>query len=156
MENKDLFTEEEISDLLEEEGVELIEFKVMTYNDSLTLRCVVDYPHGGINLDECVRLNRKIVEFLEQRNAEANVAVEVNSPGLDRKLKTVADFKRIYGRTVMLWLSAEVEGKAYWEGEIVAVNDNRLVIRVNDREIAVDFSLVQTGREKIGMTREDN
>ena len=86
---------------VERDGIELLEVQFRRSGARGVLTFVVDKP-GGVTLDDCADVNRRLGGYLD-REAEAEGAttllggsyyLEVNSPGLDRPLKTPRDFER--------------------------------------------------------------
>ena len=111
---------------------------------------LVDYPQGGVTMEDCAFVNRKIFSFLETTNMLGDdFAVEVNSPGLDRSLKTRSDFLRVKGRYVMLWLIEPFMGKAYIEGELLDIHNDFLVLMCKGNRLDVPLKSIKTGKERI-------
>jgi len=142
--------QEKIKSIIQEQGAELLGYKVFIISGKSIIRCLVDYPTGGITMDNCVKINRKIFSYLEENNSSGeDYAVEINSPGLDRPLKEYKDFLRVKGKTILLWLNEPVCEKEYLEGEVKEVNENKLSLSYKDEIIDIDFNKVKLGKEKI-------
>lgn len=130
-------------------GIDLIEFRIFGTANALTIRCVVDYPSGGINLSECALLNRKLAEFIEQNNIlPQGYALEINSPGLDRRLTNYADFLRVKNKFVLIWLSSAVKGQTYWEGELTHLTANKIVLQTKQGSIELELNNIKVGKQK--------
>ncbi|MCP4652223.1 MAG: hypothetical protein GY858_02415 [Candidatus Omnitrophica bacterium] len=139
-----------VQNILNDCDVELIEFKSFFGQGQYIVRCVVDCPGGGILIDDCSRVNKKVTNFLNESGLLGEkFCVEVNSPGLDRKLKGYDDFKRALRRQMGLWLETAVDGKEYVEGEIIAVNKEFLSIKIKEKTVDINFSEIKVGKEKI-------
>lgn len=131
-------------------GCELIEFKVFFSNGITTLRCFIDYPEGGINLDTCVKVNKRISAYVDESNCLGEkYTVEVNSPGLDRPLKCKNDFRKVRGKPVSLWFKELVLGKPSLDGEVADITDKELVLIYKDKELKIDFNNIKLGKEKL-------
>ena len=75
-----------------------------------------------VTVDDCARASRAIEARLDAGELFAGKYVlEVSSPGVERPLKTVADWQRFVGRRARL-TSAAVGGMV--EGEIVGIEDD--------------------------------
>ena len=75
------------------------------------LRIYADKEEGGISLDECEAISRKLSDILDQEDPiSQNYYLEVSSPGIERKLKTEAHFQRYLGHTVDVGLYRAVKG----------------------------------------------
>ncbi len=139
-----------VQDIVKEAGVELLEFKIHPSSGKNILRCIVDLPEGGITLDSCAAINKRVVAYLEESgNLGSDYAVEVNSSGLDRKLHTFKDFLKVKGRNISLWLNGPVEGKEYLEGQVLAVDDSKLSLDYKDKILKINFNKIKVGKEKI-------
>lgn len=150
MEDRNKKIQREINDIVESLGAELIDFKIFYSSKRCILRCLVDTSEGGIALNSCAKINKKICAYLDESNCLGdNCTVEVNSPGLDRKLKISKDFFRVKGRMVSLWLNEPIEGKEYLEGKVVAVSDAKISLDYKDKIVEIEFSKITTGKEKI-------
>jgi ribosome maturation factor RimP len=133
-------------------GAELIDFRIFNTSGRNTLRCVIDYPLGGITIDNCAAINKKVVIFLESSKLLGDdYTVEINSPGLDRPLKTNKDFLRVQGKNVSLWLVEPVEDKDYLEGEVIKVSDEELEIVYKDKKVKINLDKIKIGKEKIAI-----
>ena len=142
--------QDKIKSIIQEEGAQLLDYKVFIVSGKSVVRCIVDYPTGGITMDDCVKINRKIFSYLEDNDFLGDdYAVEINSPGLDRPLKEYKDFLRVKGKTILLWLNEPVCEKEYLEGKIEEVNENKLSLLYKDETIDIDFSKIKLGKEKI-------
>ena len=150
MADKDRQIQIKVEDIIKEAGAELLELKIHSFRGKNILRCVVDLPQGGITLNSCATINRKAVAYLEETGfLGSDYSVEVNSPGLDRKLCTFKDFFRAKGRDIFLWLNEPVEGKEYLEGQVLALDDDELSLGYKDRILKISFNKIKVGKEKI-------
>jgi ribosome maturation factor RimP len=150
MENNNTVLEAKIREITAEFDAELVEIRISLFNGVTAVHCAVDYPHGGINLETCAHINKAIVGYLEAAALFGeDFSVEVNSPGLDRKLKTALDFKRVSGRVVMLWFDNPVCEKTYWEGEMEFVDGEKISLKTKDKALAINIADIKTAKEKI-------
>ena len=150
MENNNIILEAKVREILAGFGSELVELKITLFNGVTAVHCVADYPHGGINLDVCAQINKAIARYLEDTALFGeDFSVEVNSPGVDRKLKTALDFKRTSGRVVMLWFDGPVYEKTYWEGELEFIDDEKISLKTKDKALVINIADIKTAKEKI-------
>ncbi|MFH1519169.1 MAG: ribosome maturation factor [Candidatus Omnitrophota bacterium] len=139
-----------VKDIIEGEGAELIDFKLFTSGRRYTLRCLIDLLEGGITLGRCAAINKKVVAYLDQSESlGGDYLVEINSPGLDRKLSSFKDFFQLKGRRVSLWLREPVGGKEYLEGQILAVSGDKLSLSCSDKTFDIDFNKIKVGKQRI-------
>lgn len=150
MADRDKQIQLKVENIVKSQGAELIDFKILFPGGKYILRCIVDRQEGGITLDSCVAINKRIVAYLEESECLGeDYVVEINSPGLDRKINQPKDFLKIKGRKISLWLNEPVEGKEYLEGQVLDVSDDKLLLGYKDKILKVDFNKIKVGKEKI-------
>ncbi|HEX2541530.1 MAG TPA: ribosome maturation factor RimP [Caldimonas sp.] len=99
------------------------------------LRVTIDHPAAPagqaerfITVDDCERVTRQLQHVLEVEGL-AYERLEVSSPGLDRPLKSVADFARFAGEQVEVTLKVPFKGRKRFRGELLPEGDGwRLVL----------------------------
>lgn len=129
------------------DGVEVVETNVFCSQGNTIVRIIVDVPDGGIPLSMCARINRDMVAFMEQEFPAENVSVEVNSPGLDRPLRSQRDFERQRGKKVGIWLTQAVSGGTYVEGEVTDVSEQGIFLQKKDDQIHIPLASVIKGKQ---------
>lgn len=100
---------------VERNGAELIEVQFRRAGNRGVLTVVVD-KSGGVTLDDCADVNRRLGNYLDREAEEkagevgflrGSYFLEVNSPGLDRPLRALKDFERASGESVRVaWKAA--------------------------------------------------
>jgi len=134
-----------VANLLEDKKIELVDITYRRESGGMTLRLLVD-KEGGIALGECAELNSRIAEMLETADAiDDNYLLEVNSPGLDRPLKTRRDFERIMGKVVRVHTYERVNDKKDHEGEVKAIDDEKVTIG----DIEIGFEKISNAKLKL-------
>jgi len=80
--------------------LELVEIEFKRTGREAVLRLFID-KEGGVMLDDCADLSRELSLLLDVEDIiPCEYNLEVSSPGLDRPLKTLADYDRFAGRLV--------------------------------------------------------
>ncbi|MGZ5725055.1 MAG: ribosome maturation factor RimP [Caldimonas sp.] len=89
------------------------------------LRVTIDHPAAAagaperfITVDDCERVTRQLQHVLEVEGISYE-RLEVSSPGLDRPLKSAADFRRFLGEQVELTLKTPLSGRKRFRGELL-------------------------------------
>ena len=80
------------------------------------LRVFIDHP-DGVTLALCERVTALLSEERER------YSLEVSSPGLDRPLKTEADYRRFLGRLARISAYEPVESRRHWTGRLTSFED---------------------------------
>lgn len=78
------------------------------------LRVTIDRP-DGVRIEDCEQVSRQLSRVFEVENIDYK-RLEVGSPGVDRPLKSVADFLRFTGRRVEVRLRQAVDGRRAFVG----------------------------------------
>ena len=100
-----------------EAGFDLIELNVRRHGSEIVVQILADRPTGGISMEECSFLNRKIVDVFDAQTAIAEeYSLELSSPGLDRPLRREADYLRFEGQAVSITLKEPFEGRKVFKG----------------------------------------
>lgn len=145
--------EQQFVPVIKEEGFEIFEIKVFYSGGRLNIRVIIDYEFGGIKLDQCAALSRKMNFWIEENEilGEEAFMLEFGSPGIDRILHDLKDFLRIKGRRVLVWLDEKVNEKEYYEGMVLGTDEERsvLLIEVNGEELSIPLNIIRKGKEKI-------
>lgn len=114
--------------LLSEAGVELVDLTYRGESGGIVLRFTVDKA-GGITIGECGSLSRKIEAAIDEANTiEGPYSLEVQSPGLDRKLVTTSDFERTIGKDIYVITYGPVEDKREFAGRLKWVGEESIKI----------------------------
>ncbi len=108
------------------DGVELIDVEM----DGGVLRLTVDRD-GGLDLDVISGLTRRISRLLDDEDPiPGRYTLEVSSPGLERRLRTPAHFRRAVGEQVNLRTAPGTEAGRRLRGTLVAADDEGITVRV--------------------------
>ncbi len=98
--------ESAIEQLLDQLGYELVVLEWGGGRRRPLLRLRVDRPgdrpgRSTLTADDCAGISRAVMGMLQQRaDATANFVLEISSPGVERPLVRVADFRRFAGEPV--------------------------------------------------------
>jgi ribosome maturation factor RimP len=153
MDRQEILTQLEglIGEYLKAQGYELVELIYRYEGRDLYLRVLADRAEGGITLDECSSLNSGIGAMLDEKNlVDARYILEVSSPGLDRPLRTKADFLRCLNRRARLFLRESLEGRSEIEGLIKGLAGDNVVVEEGAKSTEVPLSKISKARQIIG------
>ncbi len=135
--------------LLEEQGLELLEVQYRREQHGWVLRLVIDKP-GGVSLDDCVAISRELSQILDVEDfVDQAYNLEVSSPGLDRPLKSLADFQRFSGRMAKVVTSEPLAGTHVFVGRIQETEGDSIVLEVDRRKVVIPFPQVARARLEV-------
>ena len=124
-----------VEELLVNTALELVTVDYVKERDWY-LRVFID-KEGGVDLDDCQDLSRKLEELLDAQDLiKTSYILEVSSPGLDRELKKPRDFQREMGKDIDVSLFAPLDGKKVVTGPLSAYDGE--TINVGDMAIPMD------------------
>lgn len=124
-----------IRPLLDSRHVELVELICRNAGPRVLVRCLVDTVKG-ITLQELSFLSQAIGAVLEEHDVIPSAYwLEVNSPGLDRPLKSPADFERVIGRRIRVSAAVTLlDGQRETVGELLSAGEVFIVVKVDTGE----------------------
>ncbi len=132
--------------LVREEGLELVELEFTGKLPHLVLRVYVDKA-GGVDVEECARLSRRLSDFLDTEDLiERSYTLEVSSPGLDRPLISLGDFRRKTGEKVRLYLKTNSDKFTEVIGEIAGVEEEEIKIKIQDKVETIPLRKIEKGK----------
>jgi ribosome maturation factor RimP len=103
---------------------------------------------GGVSLDVCSKVSRDLSTALDVLELiDGHYRLEVGTPGLERHLYTLADYRRFAGRLAKLKLASAIAGQYVLLGNLSGVDaEDRVLIVVEGVEHAVRLEDVRTGQ----------
>jgi len=88
----------------------------------------------GITADQCAQVNRSVSSELERQNLiSGRYRLEVSSPGLDRPLKLVRQFRKNIGRRFKIIAPVENQ-KTATEGILREASETTLTLITNEKQ----------------------
>jgi ribosome maturation factor RimP len=111
-------------------GFELVDIELKKVAGGYVVRLFVD-KDGGIGLDDLQTVSEEVSAILDVEDPlPSTYTLEVSSPGLDRALKSEADYRRFAGRLAKVSSYELVDGRRHWLGRIVSVEEGALHLRL--------------------------
>ncbi|MGD8571805.1 MAG: ribosome maturation factor RimP [Gammaproteobacteria bacterium] len=124
-------------------GYELVGIEYLSQGKHSLLRVYID-RQDGITVDDCERVSHQVSGLLDVEDViHGHYNLEVSSPGLDRPLFTIEQFRRFRNQKAKVKLSTPVEGRRKFTGVIHEVNDDNVVLEVEGEDIELAFSAIE-------------
>ena len=124
-------------------GFELWGLEYQSQNRQALLRVYIDGP-DGVTVDDCAAVSRQISAVLDVEDPIAGeYTLEVGSPGMDRPLYTLEQFRQYLGESVKLRLRSAFEGRRNFNGELRAVEGDEIVLLVGDHEYVLPVEWIE-------------
>lgn len=117
------------------------------------LRVFIDKP-GGVTLGDCEQVHVSLGHALDVEDPIPHAyTLEVSSPGLDRPLRRLDDFRRVLGQSVTVKLKQPIAGQWRIAGEVRDATGSGLVLVCGKpaatRTVEVEWENVAEGRLEV-------
>jgi len=120
-------------------GVELVLLEQLGGRGQKTLRLYIDHAEG-VTHDLCGRVSEVVGTALDDADAvDGAYTLEVSSPGLERPLRKREHFEAQVGREVYLKTRVPVEGRKVWQGKLVEVTPEAVIIEDAGSRATIDM-----------------
>jgi len=107
------------------------------------LRVYLD-KEGGIDIEDCAQASRQISSILDVEDPISGVyTLEVSSPGIDRVLFNLDQFREYLGWYVQLRLTENFENRRKFAGQLKAIVDDEIVLIIGDEEYTIPYELIE-------------
>ena len=129
-------------------GLELVEVQFRQEGHGWVLRLFIDGP-DGIGVDQCASVSREMNVFLDVEDLIPNAFhLEVSSPGLERSLRTLNDYKRFAGKKARIKLRHPIDGEKVFIG-LVGESDEHGFELILEDESNMHFHLDQIRKARL-------
>jgi len=131
-------------------GIELYDVEFSKMKSKGLLRVFIE-KQDGVTIDDCERVSREIEAVLDVEDPiPFAYIIEVSSPGLDRPLKELNDFKRYSGKTVRVVTHEPIDKQTFFIGKIMDVGDNEISFLLpKDRKVIIPYKNISKARLEV-------
>lgn len=86
-------------------GFRLVELKITPRSGTTHILAVIAAadPAAAVGVDDCTKVHRALLPFLEERLGTDDTYMELTSPGMERTIRNAAEFPLFIGRQVRVW-----------------------------------------------------
>lgn len=135
-------------EILEQEGMELVDLKVDRRGRTLSIKAFMDKP-GGVTVEDCAHITKEAMDVLDMEDvSEGAYALEVSSPGIDRPLRSERDFGRALGRKVRLNMDEGIEPSVL-VGRLIKIQDHFLTLEMEGERREIPLGDVSEGKMEV-------
>lgn len=111
-------------------GLELWDLEFHGGGKGRMLRIYIDKPEG-VTHEDCANVSREVGTILDVEDPiPGSYMLEVSSPGLDRRLRNVDDYRRFAGSKIKLLTRELVENQKHFEGRLKEVGESSLMLEI--------------------------
>jgi ribosome maturation factor RimP len=132
-------------------GLELVELSLHGSSRRRLLRVDIDRAGPqGVDIDDCRLVSAALGETLDGDDLlKDSFVLEVSSPGLDRPIVSLADYRRNTGRRIAVQTRETIGGRRLWKGVLLDLEGEQ--IRLQDDEVGE----VTIGVDQVESARPD-
>lgn len=134
-------------------GYDLVRVAMIGGKSDPTLQVMAERPDTRqLDLSDCEALSRRLSEKLDALEAEGRDPIEggyrleVSSPGIDRPLTRLSDYRDWAGHEARLKLGREVDGAKQVSGEIEGVDGDTIRIASPKGLRPIPFDAIQSAK----------
>ena len=139
-------------------GLEIFDVQLRRESIGMVLRVIIDRPDTGavetpeqaVGIEECQRVSHDLSALLdveEEELGDASLAreytLEVSSPGLDRRLRHEADYRRFAGRLAKVVSDEPIDGQSAFSGRLKGVENGHVILEEGRRTHRVPLAHVK-------------
>ncbi len=131
-----------LTDPLKGIGYNLIRVKMI---GSKKLQIMAErFSDKSLDINDCVKISKFISVLLEKENSvNFDFALEVSSPGINRPLIEIDDYKNHLGSYVDIKLKKIIDNKTKISGKIVnLLDENAIELKLNKKTFLIPFNII--------------
>lgn len=129
-----------------EMGFELVRLRLIG-GKKPTLQVMAERPDGRMEVEDCAELSRALSAVLDVEDPiQSEYTLEVSSPGIDRPLTRLEDFRRWEGHEAKLETAELVEGRKRFHGILAGVEASEVLIEIDEGTIGLEFDWLAGAR----------
>ncbi len=114
--------------VLRDLGFRLVRVK-LTAQEGTTLQIMAERPDGTLNVDDCEKISEALSPVLDVEDpVKTFYRLEISSPGIDRPLMRVSDFRRAVGFEARIEMAVLTDGRKRFRGRIDAIEGGGTVL----------------------------
>src|SRR5947207_9456504 len=121
-------------------GLEIFDVQFRREAPGMVLRVQIDRPgpaskeEDSVSVGDCANVSRDLSAIFDVEDVVPTAyTLEVSSPGLDRPLRRLDDYRRFTGRLAKIVMREKVDGQGFFRGTIAGVDGQDVLIGGDDR-----------------------
>ncbi|MBQ0755955.1 MAG: ribosome maturation factor RimP [Amphritea sp.] len=124
-------------------GYQLWGFEMISQGRHSMLRIYVD-AEAGIDVEDCAKVSRQVSGILDVEDPiSGEYTLEVSSPGMDRPLFTLEQYKAYVGHVLQLKLRMPFDGRRNFKGLLSGIEDEDIVLIVDQEEFLLPIDHIE-------------
>lgn len=126
-------------------GYELVDLDAHVAGRGL-LRVYIDHKEG-ITLSDCERVSRQLSTFLDVEDPlPGQYTLEVSSPGVDRRLRTLDHFRKFQNEKVAIQLTTLRDGRRKLSGYLRGIEEETILIDIDGEVLRLELAEIESAQ----------
>jgi ribosome maturation factor RimP len=120
-------------------GLEIFDIQFRREAAGMVLRIQIDRPgpaataEDSVSVEDCAKISRDLSAVLDVEDVvPIAYTLEVSSPGLDRPLRRLDDYRRFAGRRAKVVMRQPIDGQGFFKGRLGGVDGDEVLIEGDD------------------------
>jgi ribosome maturation factor RimP len=131
-----------IEPVVESFGLQLWGLQYVPHGSHALLRIYID-SEQGVGVEDCAKVSRQLSAVLDVEDPiQSKYTLEVSSPGLDRQLFNLSQYKTYIGKNIKLKLSRAIDGRKKFKAELISVDEEKQTIEIKFEEVNVEIEFI--------------
>lgn len=136
-------------------GFEIVRVQLTGEGGRRTLQIMAERPDGSMTIDDCADLSASISALLDVEDPIAGAYnLEVSSPGLDRPLTRLRDFRVWAGFEARVEMAVPHHGRKRFRGRLRGVEGQEVLLQTLEDEEILRLPFAEMSRAKLVLTDE--
>ncbi len=132
---------------IEAMGFHVVQVKLMDTHKSRMLQIMAEKPDGSMGVEDCATISKQVSALLDVEDLiPGEYRLEVSSPGIDRPLKTSADFNKFVGHLAKIETVLPIKGRKRFSGEIKAVSEAEVTLTVDKVDVPIPLADISAAK----------
>jgi ribosome maturation factor RimP len=138
-----------IQDFLNDNNYELFDLQYVKEGNSWVVRIIIDKSEQSeetesfISTDDCEKVSRFVSEELDKiETLDKQYLLEVSSPGLDRPLRSEADYIKYKGKIIEISLYKPIDGQKIIIGELESL-ENEVITVLDEKKNKIEVPIAK-------------
>ncbi|NLD16024.1 MAG: ribosome maturation factor RimP [Tissierellia bacterium] len=141
-----------INEIVIANEMELVEVKIQSKTNPIIE--IIIFKKEGVSLDDCTQISRAVESEINlDEYFPNNYNLEVASPGLDRKLTTLDDYRRNLGNKIEIKLYSKVNNQKDYVGTLEDYDEEKIYLKVEDNVLEIETNNIAIMRQYIDFGR---
>ncbi|HWK54644.1 MAG TPA: ribosome maturation factor RimP [Hyphomicrobiales bacterium] len=125
-------------------GLQLWGIEYLGQGRHTLLRVYIEKPQDGVDIEDCAEASRQISAILDVEDPiKEEYTLEVSSPGVERMLFTLEQYRQYLGTELKLRLRQNFEGRRHYGGVLAEVGEDEVALIVGEDKISFPLELIE-------------